>query len=357
MQLRSLQLRNFRSHPDLLIEFESGVSLIFGPNAIGKTTILEAIHLLMMGRSFRTFQIAELIGRRGTGFQVEAVFTKHNVEQKLSVSFDGTERKIEHNETQFRRLSNILGIIQGVAMTPDDATLVKGGPDLRRRYLDFQLSQTDPLYLEHLSRYGRAMRQRNLLLKMNDTTTIDGWEEEMANAASYIARQRYLAVDDLQGLAQKIFCVFSGDDKQIAIAYETRAPFESEKVIRDFYLQKYKELRPREMDVGSTLTGPHRDDLIISLDKMDARHFASEGQQRMCVAALKFAEWERMRHQSNIFPLMLIDDVGVSLDESRRDKLFSHISTLGQVVLTATDNKVHYNHSIDLTQVASPAWV
>lgn len=348
MQLRSLQLRNFRSHPDLLIDFESGVSLIYGPNAVGKTTILEAIHLLMMGRSFRTFQMGELIGRGGTGFHVEAVFVKHHVEQKLSVSFDGVERKVEHNETQFRRLSNILGIIQGVAMTPDDVALVKGGPDLRRRYLDFQLSQTDPQYLEQLSRYGRAMRQRNLLLKMNDSSTIDGWEEEMANAASYIARQRYIAVGDLQELTRKLFRIFSGDEKEISIAYESRAPFESESVIRDFYLERYKEFRPKEMDVGSTLTGPHRDDLIISLDKLDARHYASEGQQRMCVAALKFAEWERMRQQSNIFPLMLIDDAGVSLDESRRDKLISHIGSLGQVILTATDNKINAARTIQL---------
>ncbi len=348
MHLRSLQLRNFRVHRDLLLEFEPGVSLIYGPNAVGKTTILEAIHLLMMGRSFRSFQFDDLVGKNGPGFYVEAVFTKHHVEQRLSVSFDGTDRKIEHNETQFRRLSNILGIIQGVSMTPDDAALVKGGPDLRRRYLDFQLSQTDSKYLDQLNRFSRAMRQRNHLLKLRDTSTIDGWEEEMSNAAAYIARQRYIAVADLQELSRKLYGIFSGDAKKISIKYESRAPFENEEVIRNFYLEKYKELRSKEMDVGNTLTGAHRDDLSISLDDLDARHFASEGQQRMCVAALKFAEWERMHLQSNIFPLMLIDDVGVSLDESRRDKLFSHISSLGQVFLTATDNKIHCTKAIAL---------
>jgi DNA replication and repair protein RecF len=339
MRLLSLRLKNFRLHRDLFLEFGPGMSLVHGPNAIGKTTILEAIHLLMMGRSFRTFQINDLVGTGGTAFHVEAVFSKHQVEQKLSVSFDGNERKIEHNDTQFRRLTDILGIIQGVCMTPDDVAIVKGAPDLRRRYLDFQLSQTDAEYLQQLTRYARAMRQRNHLLKMNDVTTIDEWEQEMANAASYIVKQRYAAVAELQVLVQKLFHIFSGDDKQIAIAYESSAPSDSLEAIHHFYLEKYRSMRPKELEAGITLSGPQRDDLKISLDQLDVRHFASEGQQRMCVASLKFAEWERMRQQANLFPLMLIDDVGVSLDDSRREKLFQHLESLGQVFLTATENK------------------
>jgi DNA replication and repair protein RecF len=339
MHLQSLRLKNFRLHRDLFLEFGQGATLVHGSNAIGKTTILEAIHLLMMGRSFRTFQIQDLVGNGGTAFHVEAVFLKHQVEQKLTVSFDGNERKIQHNDTQFRRLTDIVGIIQGVCMTPDDVAIVKGAPELRRRYLDFQLSQTDGEYLHQLTRYARAMRQRNQLLKSNDVSTIEEWEQEMANAASYIVMQRYAAVAELQVLIQKLFHIFSGDHREIAIAYESSAPLAGREAIHSFYMEKYRTMRPREIDAGITLSGPQRDDLKILLDRLDVRHFASEGQQRMCVASLKFAEWERVRQQANLMPLMLIDDVGVSLDDSRRDKLMHHLESLGQVFLTATDNK------------------
>ncbi len=350
MRLASLRLRNVRVHSDSLIQFEPGINLIHGPNAAGKTTILEAIHMLMIGRSFRTSQSADLISQGTTGLQIEAKLTKHDVEQELKLTFDGKERTIYQNNTPIRKLTNLFGIIQGVVMTPDDVVLIKGGPSGRRGYLDVQLSQTDPAYLAHLSRYVRATRQRNHLLKSGDISTIESWETEMAGAAAYIVCQRYAAVHDLKKLVRELYYSLSKETKEMDISYHSAAPQDTEAVIRQHYLEKYNTLRSKEIERGMTLSGPHRDDLIVTIGGMDARHFASEGQQRSSTATLKLAEWERMRQLTQIIPLMLIDDVGVSLDESRRRRLFELIGGLGQVFLTGTEGAVPgmKTHSLNL---------
>ena len=336
MHLCSLSLHGFRPYEKAHFDFSSGINIIYGANAKGKTSLLEAIHFLMTGRSFRTAQSKDMIRQGEYGFSIEAAFVKHGIEQQLKVLFNESERQIFFNSTAYSTLSSLLGIVQGVIIHPDDAALIKGAPVIRRHFLDLQIAQIDPLYIHCLTRYNRAMRQRNYLLRAKSSATIESWEHEMAHAAAYIVLQRRHAIGALQVESRKLYHLLSGEPNDLNLIYKTGASAVEDEALKPYYLEQFKKLRRREMELGMTLVGPHKDDLLISLGDKEARYFASEGQQRSCVAALRLAEWERLKAMAVETPLMLLDDISLSLDQSRREKLFHHLTALGQVFLTST---------------------
>ena len=356
MILRSLYLHRFRNYEEAYIEFGPHVNLICGLNAQGKTTLLEAIHYLMVGRSFRASQNQELIKQGCSSFYIEGTFSKHGVEQKLRMSFDGKERKIIYNSTPLVATSSLLGILQGVLITPDDIQLIKGSPLLRRQFLDLQIAQIDPLYVHHLTRYTRAMRQRNQLLKAKQSTTMTSWEHEMSQSAAYLTLQRSQAIKDLQRECQSFHSYLTGNSDPLGLNYKTTQLEDATlPERRQYQLTQLQKNRIREMALGYTLTGPHKDDVLISISGKEARDFASEGQQRSCATALHLAEWHRLQRLGDVIPLMLIDDVGTSLDGSRKQRLLEQLKNLGQVFLTTTEEKLldHWPDSKRLIHVCN----
>lgn len=344
MHLRALYLHNFRTYEEALYEFGPKINVITGSNARGKTSILEAIYFLMTGRSFRTSQINDMIRHGASSFYIEASFIKHGIEQTIKVSCSSKERRIVYNHTQCTSFASLLGLLQGAVIHPDDASVVKGAPESRRHLLDVQIAQADPLYIHHFTRYNRAMKQRNYLLRAKTAVTIESWEHEMAHSAAYIVHQRIVAVEDLKEKGQRLHSFICGGNDILELDYKTQSIPKGMSAadidisqLKAYYLAQYGKLRKREMDLGITLTGPHKDDVFIGLNRSEARFFASEGQQRSCVAALRLAEWERLKTKSYEMPLMLIDDVGMSLDYSRRMRLFTHLPMLEQVFLTTTE--------------------
>lgn len=340
MFLRDLYLHNFRLYQEASFEFCEGINTICGPNAQGKTSLLEAVYLLIAGRSFRAGQLSDLIRLGASSFYIEANFIKHGIEQNLKFSSNGKERKIYYNHNLCPSSSSLLGLLQGVLITPDDQALIKGGPQIRRHYLDLQIAQIDPLYVHHLTRYNRAMRQRNVLLRAKDPVTLDSWEYEMANAAAYLTQQRACALEDLQLSSRRYHHIFSGENENLCLTHKSGASLGIDLAqMRNDYVAQWRKMRRREMELGYTLSGPHKEDFSIAIGEKETRFFASEGQQRSCVAALRFAEWERLSCLASEPPLMLIDDVGVSLDSTRRERLMRQLQGLGQVFLTATEEQ------------------
>lgn len=344
MQLKTLYLHNFRIYEEELFEFGPRVNVIRGANARGKTSILEAIYFLMTGRSFRTAQVGDMIRHGAAGFYLDATFVKHDIEQKLRISCNGKERKIVYNNTPYTSSTDLLGVLHGTVIHPDDAVVVKGAPEARRHLLDMQIAQSNPLYVHYYTRYNRAMRQRNHLLRMKNPATIESWEYEMANAGAYLVQQRVLTIEALQSEGRRLHHVICSGVEELGLAYKTGAFAREERIVqmsldrlRSAYLEHYRQQRRREMELGVTLTGPHKDDMLITLGGKESRFFASEGQQRSCVAALRLAEWECLKQASMETPLMLIDDVGMSLDRSRREQLFNYFALLQQVFLTTTE--------------------
>lgn len=332
-------MHQFRSYEEGHFEFCPSINVLCGPNAIGKTTVLEAIHLLMTGRSFKTPHLQDLIKQGCPYFAIEAVFVKHGIEQKIKIFFNKHDRHVAINHTSYRSFSHLLGNFPGVCMSPEDSSLVKGSPMIRRSFLDLQLAQSDPLYVHMLTRYHQAMRQRNCLLRSKCSETLESWEHEMANAAGYITHKRSLTCQSLNEKGEEIYSQLANDGEKLSVAYKTVAPDNhSAAQLKEYYIRQFAKLRKREYEMGYTLTGPHKDDLSLFLGSREARQFASEGQQRSFVTALKFAEWQLLKKLTEGSPLMLIDDAGMGWDSSRKRKLVQYLDFLDQVFLTTQDD-------------------
>lgn len=338
MQLKSLYLHNFRLYTEAFFEFSPNLNMICGQNAAGKTSLIEAIHFLASGSSFRTHQVLNLIRAGASNFYLEAHFVKHGIEQSLKIFHSGKERKIFLNTTRCASASSLVGLLLSVAFSPGDIELVKGPPQGRRQFLDAQLSQADPLYLYYTNRYSRAMRQRNCLLKGRNTHSIESWEHEMALSGAYILQKRLRLIDELQPLTSQLYQAIGKEVSPLSLEYRSASkPPEDPAALIQHYLELYEKNRTREMALAATLVGPHKDDLIISIGGQEARYFASEGQMRSCAAALRLAEWQRLYAITEEKPLMLLDDVATSLDHQRYLRLFEQFDPLGQIFLTATE--------------------
>jgi len=341
MRLQSLYLHNFRCYEEGYFEFCPHLNLIFGPNARGKTSLLEAIRVLMIGRSFRTIQSNDLIKNQTTGYHLEVHFAKHGIDQKLRIAGNTTERKIFLNSAPLGSLSNLLGLIPGVVQTPDDINLIKGPPQLRRQFLDIQIAQIDPLYVHHLTRFNRAMRQRNQLLRTKNLVSIEPWEHEMSQSAAYIISRRLSTIQNLQTNCQTFYTELTGEETLLTLKYRTNpSDLTNPESIKCYFLKQYQKNRDREKVLGYTLVGPHKDDFTIAINGQDVRFFASEGQQRSCATALHFAEWENLYLTGVEKPIFLMDDVGMSLDKDRSKRLLLQLFKLGQVFLTTTDQSL-----------------
>lgn len=272
-------------------------------------------------------------------FYVETHFEKWGIPQALKMSLQGQERRIHYNSSTLSSLSSLLGILQGVLMAPHDIELIKGAPSVRRHYLDFQIAQVDPLYMHHLMRYSKGIKQRNVQIRLRHTKTIDVFEEAIAQSASYIISQREAAIADLNRLLNEYYHKISGKEEKISLKYHSSlGSSDPEKI-----LAKLHATRERELDLGFTLVGTHRDDLALTIAEKPARTFASEGEMRSLVAALKLAEWERMRLMTREFPLLLVDDMGISLDPVRLKGLWDIFTTLGQVIITSVSSNFPFN--------------
>lgn len=338
MHLTKLYVRDFRNYEEAVLECDPSINIFFGANAQGKTSLLEAIHLLMIGRSFRTIQSSELIRHGSEGFYVEVHFIRHGIEQKLRLWNNGQERRLIYNTTDCPSLASVLGVLPGIVMTPDDE-LIKGPPHSRRHFLDLQISQTDPLYVHYLSRYHRAMRQRNQLLRNRTLLSIESWEQEMATAAAYLSQKRKKTVVELQQECQRLSPLLSDENKLFEISYLCRVcPSDNLEQIRQSYTELFQKSRDREVTCGNTLYGPHRDELDIQIGGQEVRSFGSEGQKRTCVSMLRFASWELLKQKVEEPPLMLIDDIGISLDQQRKRKLMEHLNGMGQVFISSAQS-------------------
>lgn len=332
MLLKSIYLRNFRNYEEAFIECSPHINLFLGANAQGKTNLLEAIYFLIFGSSFKTKRLQELIRVGQKSFYIEAFFEKFGIEQSIKIHYGIKEKRFFYNSTEHESLNKLLGILHGVFFTPKDRQLVEGSPDIRREYIDLQLLQEDPLYLYHLHRFYRAMKQRNWMLKVKDLVGIQCWEHEMAKSASYITNKRGVAFADILYRSKKLHSSLCKDDFNLIFDIP-------DSDLQNYYLESFKKTRIREIVLGYTLTGPHRDDFILKLNELDARQYASEGQKSTLAATLRFASWYRLKDETKEKPIMCIDDIGVSLDPLRKKDLLEHLSLFGQVFITSAEKK------------------
>lgn len=335
MKITHLTLCNFRNYKELSFTFSPKINCILGGNAQGKTNLLEALYLLSTGRSFRTPHLNHLIRHGASSFHVEAEIVRDGVTQRLKIGYDGQTREIIHNHTPLKSSAHLFGLLPVIIYSPEDIHLISGPPAKRRRFLDMLIAQYDPLYVFHLIRYFRAMKQRNFLLKTHTHTTLSNWEEQMSLSASYLIESREKALHSLLPTIQRVLSFLTEEADHIQIGYETDFALKKRgSALAEFYAKQYANGRAKEMRFGSTLIGPHKDDIAIHLNGKEAKIYSSEGQKRSCSLAFRLSEWERLNEHAGESPLMCLDDFGSHLDEKRQAILQERLPTFGQVFLT-----------------------
>jgi DNA replication and repair protein RecF len=335
MILKALLLRNFRNYKEKTFHFSPNLNVIFGKNALGKTNILEAIYLLSTGRSFRTPFLKNLIKQGENYFYIEAEIIKDGVSQKIKIFFDNKTKKIFYNTKKLPSFINLLGIMPSTIHSPYDVDLISGYPSSRRRFLNLYLAQVDPLYIHHLSRFFKALKQRNYLLKKGILTTIDIFENEMAKSATYLGFARKKHLLSLKNPLSDVIKVISDRKENISIRYMPGFRcFEDMKKTFHSYLNQLEETRKKDLFLKTTQFGPHRDDFLIHLSGKNVKNFASEGQKRSIMIALKIAEYKLLCKNIQGSAIMNIDDLGIHLDMKRQNLLKSVVESLNQVFIT-----------------------
>ena len=337
-----LHLLNVRSFSSLTLDFEPKANEIIGDNGRGKTSILESIYLLMTASSFRTSVLKELVKHGASGFIVEAYFTKEGHSFEIKFAFESGRRHIFYNGSPVpsqSAVSLLIGLINGVISSSQDSMLIKGPPALRRRFLDMQIAQADPLYVHHLTRYNRALKQRNCLIRDKKTATITAWEKELASSGAYIVIERRKTIASLSDSVDYFFKHFVDDFPGHIRLNElsTCLQYVDAETLCGHFEEQYEKRRHQEMLYGQTLVGPHRHDLEISSLNHPCRDFASEGEVRVLSLALRFAEWKQLYDRTQIKPIFLSDDIRAHLDEKRLSMVQRALDTIGQVIVTGQE--------------------
>lgn len=334
MHLAQLRLRDFRNYPRLDVDLTPGFHLLLGGNAQGKTNILEAIYLLATLRSFRGVGGTQMIRHDHRGYFVGATVVAEGT-HAIKMFWSPKERRLTLNGDPVRRLGDYLGVLRVVVFCTEDLQLVKGTAGQRRRFLNLLLAQTHPTYLPMLQRYARAVRSRNALLRHRpiDETALESFSREVVRVGTEITRLRHELIPRISPLARLAYRRISNDAEELKLEYRPS--------VRGDFAAELARVRARELNYRTTLVGPHRDDLDLTLDRQPAAQFGSEGQKRSLAVALKMAQADYVTGLRGSPPILLIDDVMGELDAKRRAGLLpllerSHQAG-GQVFMTCTE--------------------
>lgn len=329
MRITGLKLHNFRNYRDLESAFEPSLTVFTGLNGAGKTNVLEAIFLCALGRSHRTGRDNELIRMGEMEAMVLVNLTTRGGSRSIREELTFGERKrIFLDGAPVSRSGELMGCLNVVMFSPEDLTLVKGGPAERRRFMDMEISQLKPAYYYDLQQYNQALKQRNNLLKEGLETSgdmLELWDEQLSRLGARIEVERAAFCRDLRELAGELHDHMSSGQEELRVAYEPNVPCGDEDLIREAIADALVGNLERDLLRGFTSVGPHRDDLLLELNGCDVRTYGSQGQQRTTALSLKLSEialMERLRQEK---PVLLLDDVFSELDERRRELLLSAI--------------------------------
>ena len=358
MLLKKLTLTNFRNYARAAISFHDGIHIIFGENGAGKTSILEAIHYLALTKSFRTTVDKNLIlnnaSHKEKMFRIHGEFKSADGQAlTTAIAYDSDiGKQLTVNGQKIPRFSEYIGEVPTVLLHPADLSLTQGGPAQRRRFLDILLSQSDRLYLHNLIQYNRSLRQRNRILQESavDPQLLGAWEDNLISAGVGLITQRRETTTVISESVSAYYRELSNKDDMVTVDYRTNVDITSEKGISgpdqaaaatkdalgNAYRRLFEQKRRREIAHGTTLVGPHRDDLALTINGRPVRDVASQGEHKTLVIALKLAEFKFLREQRMQAPILLFDDIFGELDAHRIRQMLQQLSTIGQVFVTTT---------------------
>ncbi len=261
---------------------------------------------------------------------------------RLRIYYSEKSKTAKINARKVRRFHEIVGLLNVVVFAPDDINIIKGPPAIRRRFLDIQIAQVNRTYLRRLHRYNEVVKQRNAALKAGDRAHIDVWNEELVRHGVTIACERKETIRKLNLLARLAHRKMAQGEEELQIEYAASIGGGSAGEIEDNFRKEIRVRSVEELRIGSTLVGPHRDEVVFKVNGLNARTYASEGQRRSIAMALRLAQYELLKSGSREKPVVLIDDVTAELDPVRKKAFMPLLDEKGQIfIATVSDEKVY----------------
>jgi DNA replication and repair protein RecF len=350
LYLEKIKIRNFRNYLSVDVSLSPQINILYGNNGQGKTNFLEAVSFLTLGRSFRAKRDEELIKKGENGFYLKGEFQNQEELLVLEVGSDLNRLLVKVNGVVYKKKKDLFGRVRIVIFTPDDLQIVKGGPEKRREYLDLYLAQTYPGYRKAYRSFYRALYQRNSLLKrmrvgFRDLTQLEIWTNKVVEEGSLVIYYRLKAVEAISPWINRYHQMMSGAKEELHCFYRFsggKQPLPTLESIKEEYKKIFSQKRKEEIKRGYTLVGPHRDDLVLLLNKKwELRTYGSQGQQRTAALAMKMAMVDLIENTYGIPPLLLLDDVFSEFDNKRKKELL-HLLTEGTQTIISTTEAVDF---------------
>jgi len=339
MFLSKISLLNFRNYPEASIEANQHVNCFTGPNGSGKTNLLDAIYYLSMTKSYFSSADNQNIRQGASLFIIQGDFVKNGIRETVYAGVkSGQKKQFKINQKEYERLADHIGLFPVVMVAPTDQELVTEGSETRRKFLDVVISQYDHNYLEDLIQYHQILSHRNALLKdlqrrrERGGETLEIWDVRLVDFGNRIHKKRSSFINEFESHFDTTYKSIAGTSEPVAIHYESRMNNDDLRELLD-------NGRQRDIDQGFTGHGIHKDDLLIQLNGMPAKKFASQGQQKSLVTALKLAQYSYLVARGFTRPIVLLDDIFDKLDQHRVSRLLNLVTgeKFGQVFITDTD--------------------
>ena len=336
MFLRKINLLNFKNYPEASLELEPGVNALVGGNGEGKTNLLDAIHYLSMCKSYFNPVDAQNIRFGEDFFVVQGLFEIDGVSESISCGLKRNQKKVfKRNQKEYDRLADHIGFVPVVMISPTDTILITEGSEERRKFLDSIISQFDKKYLDDLINYSRVLSQRNAYLKHSalhrnfDTDSLLIWDEQMIPLAERIYEVRTKFIKELVPIFKEFYKVISGNREDIDIRYESHLSKGNLRDLLDMGREKDRALQ-------YSTTGIHKDDLTFLISDVPVRRYASQGQQKSFLIALKLAQFNFVAAEKGCPPILLLDDIFDKLDDNRVTRLMELVcqENFGQLIIT-----------------------
>jgi DNA replication and repair protein RecF len=364
MYLKTLHLRQFRNYKDQFVEFSAPKTILVGNNAQGKSNLLEAVELLATLRSHRVSRDKDLVRDGEDAARVYASLVRDTGMSELSLIVRRNGRRtVALNNENLRRQMDFLGVLNAVQFSSLDLELVRGSPETRRNWLDTLLIQLEPVYARILHEYNKVLRQRNAFLKSakDDSTSaakhseLAIWDAQLVTTGTRVIRRRERAIKRLLPIASAWHADISGSTEILQVKYAPNIPIEELQTeqVQQAFLEKIQQRAIAELHQGTSLVGPHRDEVELSINQTPARQYGSQGQQRTLVLALKLAELQLIEEVVGESPLLLLDDVLAELDPSRQNQLLDAIQDRVQTIITTTHLGAFDSQWLNSSQILS----
>ena len=346
MYLSELQLNHYRNYESVDVHFSPDTNVLIGENAQGKTNLLEAIYVLALARSHRTNTDRELIQWHEDFAKITGLVQRSAGKTPLELVLSQKGKKAKVNHLEQAKLSQYIGQLNVVLFAPEDLNIVKGSPAVRRHFIDMEFGQMSSKYLYNISQYKSILKQRNQYLKQlqrrqaKDLVYLGVLSDQLAayGAEVTVARRQFL--QQMEKWAQKLHQEITKDREVLTFKHQSQIPEEQlDQSVEELYQQfqtLYEKQQTREVEQGTTLIGPHRDDVQFLVNDKDVQAFGSQGQQRTTALSVKLAEIDLMKAQTGEYPILLLDDVLSELDDLRQTHLLKTFQNKVQTFLTTT---------------------